>query len=167
MIVLVFSSHDYFDAMGFERIVGVNSTYPTKNPSFAIEDFISGYLLPAIKYRFYPKDNAKNEAFYYLESKTMNTGWNYFIEYCKSHRIPLLVYLHAQKSEAHNGEYNKYGQQLIQFLDSSHVATVLELNAKPDTTLYRDFIHFNKEGQHYMATNLEPVVLKMLTEPRP
>ncbi len=162
MLVLVFSSHDYFDNMGFEREVGVNSSYPAKNPSLAIIDFFQNYLVPVIKFRLFPPDIHKNESLYYLNSKNMNSGWDYFIQYSKQKNIPLLVYLHGEKEEALNGSYNKYGKWLAKYLSDAHVPYIADVNLNPDQKFFRDFIHFNKDGQRFMAKAMEPLILKTL-----
>ncbi len=164
MLVLVFSSHDYFDNMGFEREVGVNSSYPAKNPPLAINDFFQNYLVPVIETRFFPPDIKKNESMYYLNSKNMNSGWDYFIQYSKQKKIPLLVYIHGEKIEAANHAYNKYGKWLLKYLSDAHVPYIADVNLNPDQKFYRDFIHFNKAGQRFMANAMEPDILKTLTK---
>lgn len=162
MIVLVFSSHDYFDNMGFEKEVGVNSSYPDKNPCCAISDFIFGYLIPFIQFQIFPAGFNRNDAMYYLNSKQMNTGWQSFIDYAKTNHIPLIVYLHAEKQEAMQGHYNQYGIWLGEYLESLNIQCIHEVNLNPDQQFYRDFIHFNQAGQQFMAKALEPVIIKSL-----
>lgn len=159
MIVLVYSSHDLYDNMNFEKIVGVNRNYPAKNPLCAITEAL-GYFKPMIKRNF--TNRATTSSVYKQKHKEMNPGWKYFIDYAAQHHLPLLVYLHAEKRESIDGYYNKYGQRLIQYLDSAKVSYVLELDHKPNVNMLRDFIHFNKDGQRLMANVLEPVILKTL-----
>ena len=162
MIVLIFSSHDYFDNMGFEREVGVNSAFPSKNPFCAITDFVFVYLIPLIEHRISPPDNKKKDTMYYQNSEHMNSGWGFFIDYAQKNHLPLLVYLHSDKEEASKGYYNQYGIRLTDFFENAKVPCIQEVNLKPNQKFYRDFIHFNKEGQLFMADKLETALIKSL-----
>jgi lysophospholipase L1-like esterase len=162
MIVLVFSSHDYFDNMGFEKEVGFNSAYPAKNPSLAIADFVINYLFPVFKHYFFTADPSRNDSMYYLNSKQMNAGWDDFIRHSRKNKIPLLVYVHGEKQEASQGHYNQYGRWIAEYLQDYQVPYILDVSLRPDPKLFRDFIHFNKDGQRFMANALEPEILKTL-----
>ncbi len=164
MIVLVFSSHDYFDEMGFERLVGKNSEYPDKNPCCAISDFVFNYLVPVTKHLISPSDISKKNELYYQHSKHKNTGWDFFIAYANQNNIPLLVYLHADRRESLTANYNQFGKRLIDDLKNADVHYILDIDSVQVAKRYRDFIHFNETGQQYMSDLLEPTILKALAE---
>ena len=120
------------------------------------------YLIPVIKNRISPRDHSKHNEMYYLHSKHKNKGWDFFVDYAHNNNIPLLVYLHGEKEEALRGEYNQYGRWLAKDLEDANIPILRDIYFKPDQKYYRDFIHFNKDGQQFMATLLEPVVLKSI-----
>ena len=49
LMILVFSSHDLYDVMQHEAILGLDPAMPVKKPPFAIAEVVERYLLPRMK----------------------------------------------------------------------------------------------------------------------
>ncbi len=165
MIVLVFSSHDLYDCMGHEKIVGENVNYPNKKPFSAIGEVFNRYFLPWAKEKLgmnelnYAKLDANQIS---TVNANINSGWNFFIDYCKQKNIPLCVILHPTVNEIANKQYNKNGQKIIAMLDSTKTPYVLELNNPIYASMYRDNIHFNNKGQAFLADEEYPIIKNMI-----
>ena len=162
LIILIFSSHDLYDNMDFRKVVGVNSGYPDHNPISAIGDCWVRSVLPFLDAHIFNKDSEKSLLHNY-NSQHINSGWNFFFTYSQQHRIPLLVYLHAQKNESQQKHYNEYGTQLLQLLHANQINAVEEIKSYPKPDYYRDFIHFNEKGQRFMAAVLKPFIEKEIS----
>jgi hypothetical protein len=158
--VLVFSSHDLYDLMHFEKVVDSNPSWPSNNPPFALYEVVERYLIPAIKIKMGlnappQKIKNKNGTFSYTDD-TINPGWQQFIDYTKKNNIKLVVLLHPTVYETIEKKYDSYGQRLIELFDSAKVDYKLELTSGIDTSLYRDDIHYNDKGQKKMVDELYP-----------
>ena len=165
MIVLVFSSHDLYDCMGYEKIVGKNVNYPDKKPFSAIGEVFFRYFLPWAEVKLnmnklvYAKLDANQIS---TVNVNKNSGWHFFIDYCKQKNISLCVILHPTLNEIYNKKYDENGQKIIAFLDSTKTAYVLELNNPINNSMYRDNIHFNNLGQAFLAREEYPIMKGMI-----
>jgi len=159
--ILVFSSHDAHDNMKHEKIVGLHSSYPSTQPFSALTEGFTRYFIPRLKRLFFSTSEKKTfEKINKIETgEKFNSGWNDFLTYSKSHNIKLSVVIHPDKNEIVKKEYNRNGEQIIEFLKANNVPYILELEK---TTLqnYRDSIHYNKKGQKFLFSEILPVLLK-------
>ena len=159
MIVLVFSSHDLYDNMHHQKVVGVHPAWPKEQPFSAVTDGFFKYLIPWIKSQMIKDYNKYSYLGGDIKSASkINSGWYDFINYCKDKNIELLVYLHAERTEALNKKYNSMGEKIIQMLNSDKVKHILGIDHTLDETYYRDFIHLNNKGQKKLAEALEPEI---------
>ena len=146
VVVLVFSSHDRHDNAPSQRIVGVDSNYPgTGTRSMAL--FCARKLL----------DRWFSSPFNEIAAGTadgLSSGWGNIVAYCAANNIKLLAVLHPTTDEIGAGRYSQDGQEIIAFLQANRVEHLLELDNHPTPALYRDGIHYNDQGQEFLAREL-------------
>lgn len=151
-VYLIVSSHDAYDNMDFQNIVGVDVNFPQKQYSFALFELFERYLLPRIKSVFgiqEPKENLGiNKR---VLNSHFNTGFFNLANLCKSKNIELIVYLHAEQDEIKRGEYNNQGKTILEFCESNNLKVLKDLNLLSLQTDYRDNIHINNSGQKKLA----------------
>ncbi|WKN32541.1 hypothetical protein PZB74_04180 [Porifericola rhodea] len=161
LICLIFSSHDAYDNMTFEPVVGISPDHPKQQYALAIVELFDRYLIPRYVdpiFNTKKKRQLSNET---DESKPFNTGWKFFIDYCKQHNIELLVYLHAERGELMQTKY--INDTIIHLLDKYDIPYILELNTGLEEKFYDDNIHFNELGQKHIANILYPELAKRVT----
>ena len=163
-IVLVFNSHDLYDIMTFEELVGKNINYPSRKPAFAMIELYKRYLKDKL---FNIENSTSNESTKLNADSHLNTsvqdinpGWFFFPIYCKNNNIELLVILHPTKGELMQKEYNVYGKQIIHILDSLKVPYKLEINNGITEDMYRDKIHLNNKGQKFLEKLIYPELVE-------
>lgn len=158
LMVLVFSSHDYYDMMLHEKVVGENPSYPSERPWLATQEVITRYIYPYVEEHIFNKPgSAKLSMDADMINKVMHTvnpGWKQFFAYSRKHSIKLLVVLHPTMEEVKAQTYDSKGKHIIAMLDSAGVDRILELDHQPTLDLYRDEIHYNNKGQKFMAKTL-------------
>ncbi|MCC6181487.1 MAG: hypothetical protein IT237_06605 [Bacteroidia bacterium] len=149
--ILFVSSHDAYDNMNFEKIVGVNKSFPSKQYSLAIYELIDRYLLPKI---------SKNNQHYHTDhlginkkqiGSVFNTGFESFYQYTKLHNIELVIYLHADKNELKLKQYNEQGKEIIKFCTDRQIPLIKDLDYHIQENEYRDNIHVNQLGQKKLS----------------
>ncbi|HET6244674.1 MAG: hypothetical protein H0V01_14370 [Bacteroidetes bacterium] len=154
LIVLVFSSHDYYDHMHFQKVVGVHPAWPSKKPFMAITDGFFKYFIPW----FNNKISRNYNAYSYLSSHNnieyMNKGWKALFNYVNDNQIEMLVYLHPSKQEIINGKYEDSGLKLLEVFSQNKIKFLSGIEYNADSSLYRDFIHLNNKGQKALANVL-------------
>jgi hypothetical protein len=152
-IFLFVNSHDAFDNMNFEKIVDIHKSYPSKQYSSAIYELVDRYVLPRLKSK--TKKVELNTDELGINKKTsnsvFNTGFLSFLNYSKEKRIPLTIYLHADKEELVAGTYNEQGQDIINFANNNSVPIILDLENGLEVSDFRDVIHLNEKGQVRIA----------------
>jgi hypothetical protein len=159
MILLVVSSHDAYDNMTFEKIVGVNPSFPDKQYSLATVELIDRYILP----KFFKQGSSdalginKQTA-----GSVFNTGFQKIFDYSKEKNIPFLIYLHPDKKEVESHAYNQQGKEIIKFAESNNVPLMKELDLGITTGDFRDDIHVNDGGQEKMFRNLFAQIKSMI-----
>ena len=154
---LVCSSHDAYDVMTFQPVVGVYDNYPDKQYVSGLWELINRYLIPYFKTKtktYVDPDAqvAQKAANREIVQKGLvfNPGFDKLKHIADSCRIPMVVYLHSEQGELEHGEYNDMGQDVINWCDSSNVKIIKGiLTEKPD--MYHDAIHFNEKGQRHLA----------------
>lgn len=161
-IFLFVSSHDAYDNMNFEKIVGVNESFPDKQYKIALFELIDRYLLPRLNLR--SKSPSKNTDQLGINKKDkhskFNTGFESFLSYSRTHNLPLTVYLHADSRELKKGVYNEQGQEIINFSKENKLPLVKDLESGLTGADYRDEIHLNNKGQKKMASIVMDYILK-------
>ena len=159
-IILVFSSHDAYDNMSHEKIVGIHPSYPSDEPYLALTDGFSRYFIPKVKSLFSKTQKKDVNKTSINNNERFNSGWKNFIRYSKSHKIKLTVVLHPTTSEIKSGVYNNNGLLIISFLKKNNIPYILELENNTTPHYYRDEVHYNKEGQRFLSSEIYPLIKK-------
>lgn len=165
-MVLVCSSHDAYDTMTFDRVVGVYPNYPEKQYPLALQELICRYMIPrvsswfkGIAHRLDP-DAAVVEATgktIARKSECFNPGFDELKSVADSLQIPFCIYLHAEQGELEQGEYNDMGKKVISWAEENDVALVRGLETET-SDMYHDVIHLNEKGQRHLANCLMSIV---------
>lgn len=145
LVIAVFSSHDAFDRMTFEPIVGHHPAYPDHQPMFAVEAYVRKLLYS----NNLPSSLSRDEAF--------NEGWKRLIEQARTAGIPFVVVVHPEAVEVAQHRYDARGEQLLDSLRSWRVP-VVEMLDRNDSTMYWDNIHLNDHGQRALGATLEVII---------
>lgn len=192
LICLVTSSHDAYDNMSFNKIVGVFINYPNRQYKIGIYEFYDRYWWMVEYYaQFYfeefinwfknkPKptqslkvvemdstatSSLSTNDIIHKFGTTFNKGFQQLYDTTTAMKIPFMIYLHPEIVEIEQKKYDKQGLEIIEFANQRKIPMVLELEKKPNhTLLYRDQIHFNAEGQRYLANQLYPVFVEYLNK---
>ena len=158
LILLVVSSHDAYDNMDFEKIVGVNPSFPDKQYMFAIVELMDRYVLP----RFIKQDYSHELG---INKKGLSTGFNSGFEKILAHaqqrNIPFMIYLHPEIGEVRTKKYSDQGQEIIRFAQKNNITLVKELDNGISESDYRDDIHLNDAGQQKMFSILNREIKKI------
>lgn len=154
LIVYVANSYDAYDNMTFEKVVGVSPIHNQKNYSFAtlklfekVFRIISGKIFKAPSV---------------VQKKIFCAGFkdlNYLAE--KAH-IPLIIYLHPVIEELKTKKYISDGLQIVKFYNQTNKVVLSGLNNDNKQIYYNDDIHYNKNGQSYLAHKLLPTIISQL-----
>ena len=170
---LVWSSHDAYDVMTFQPVAGVYDNFPDRQYVSGLWELIDRYLIPYLRARtFFGSKASKFERTRtyvdpdaQVEKKAanrqvvqkgylFNPGFDQLKHIADSCHIPMVVYLHAERGEQEQGEYNDMGQDIINWCDSAHVQMIRGIDTeKPD--MYHDAIHFNEKGQRHLADEMK------------
>ena len=88
-----------------------------------------------------------------------NPGYEQLYNMAKADSIPFFIYLHPEISEVELGHYNDQGEEIIQFANQNNIRLIQELNLGIKLKYYRDtdVIHYNDQGQLFLANNLYPL----------
>jgi len=159
LICLVFNSHDAGDIMDFRPEVGVNPFKPGENDFFALVSFSKRFILPKLKFNKKKKSNQPSMK----NPPVFNPGWDFFYDYCKEHKIQLIVYLHAEKNELYDGKYSKKGEEIVSFCRDKNIRLVQDINHLK-SNFFSDGIHLNQHGQKMLADLLIPEIAGILKE---
>ncbi|WP_031527259.1 hypothetical protein [Dyadobacter crusticola] len=97
-----------------------------------------------------------------------NPGYQQLLDIAKANHIPFFIYLHPEISEVEMGHFNDQGKEIIAFAKENDVRLINELQLGVSTKLYRkmDLVHYNPQGQIFMADNLYPLFQEYLNLPR-
>jgi len=159
LMVLVFSSHDFHDNMHHRDVVGVHTSWPKNQPLSASTDLFGNYIWPKVRF-FLGEDE-----FAYLkgvDDSEINPGWMQFFNYAAGNNIPYLLYIHPEKSELENGNFNEMGMELIAYLNENNIPFQSGIELGMSSSSYRDDIHLNAEGQKELFSNLSTKVKEKL-----
>ncbi len=178
-IGLVASSHDAYDIMTHAPQVGIDPNLPDKQFRIAIVELWSRYIYP-----IYFKNIRFNHVYYapgeeavaqtpepetYVIRKDgdhFNPGFSELKHIAEQHNIPFFIYLHPEISEIEDGFYNDQGQAIVDYARQDSVRLIRELDIPPLREYYRkrDVVHYNAEGQKFMADHLFPLFYGYLKE---
>ena len=147
-ILLIVSSHDAYDNITHEKIVGVSKGFPNQQYSLAILEMFDRYFLP---YFNKDNDNLKLGINKRKKDSVFNTGFADFYKYSIYNNIPLTIYLHAEMSEIQANTYNSQGKEIIEYAKINDIPIILDLNHGLAESDFRDRIHLNDKGQSKMA----------------
>jgi hypothetical protein len=159
LILLVVSSHDAYDNMNFEKIVGVNPNFPDKQYKLALCELFGRYILP----KFIKSDNAGELGINkQTASSGFNSGFQKIYDHAQQRNIPMIIYLHPERSEVAAKKYNAQGEEIIKFAKSNAIFLEKELDLGITEDDYRDDIHLNDAGQRRMFNNLHEQIKEMV-----
>ena len=157
-IWLLVSSHDAFDVMDFQPVVGQSVSYPDKQYWCAWAELIDRYVWPRVEKRLGlgkqsvdPDQKVLNGIGIKKNGKEFNPGFDQIYEIAQNAGIPLYVCLHADKEELQDGQYNEQGELIIEWAKDKDLVFVKELEEGAEDSMYFDGIHFNAEGQRFEA----------------
>lgn len=167
VMLLVVSSHDAYDNMDFKPTVGVHVSFPSKQYISAIVELFDRYLIPKVKDWFHEKTLNQQLADFEEEhgikkdGKCFNPGFAALKQKADSLQIPMIIYLHAERSEWKDKKYNLQGQKIIEFAQQENILIIKDLDANINENWYRenDNIHLSQYGQHQMAELIYPYLL--------
>lgn len=167
VMLLVVSSHDAYDNMDFKPTVGVHVSFPSKQYISAIVELFDRYLIPKVKDWFHEKTlnqqlvDFEEEHGIKKDGKCFNPGFAALKQKADSLQIPMIIYLHAERSEWKDKKYNLQGQKIIEFAQQENILIIKDLDANINENWYRenDNIHLSQYGQHQMAELIYPYLL--------
>jgi len=158
-IILVCSSHDAYDVMSHQPVVGIYPDYPDCQYKLALCELFGRYLLPRVASclkvgsELVDPDAAvvKGKTEVAKKSSRFNPGFDELKAVSDSLAIPFVIYLHAETGELRQGHYNSMGQEIRKWGRDNNVALVCGLESGEKEYMYRDIIHFNEKGQKHLA----------------
>ncbi len=156
-LFLIVSSHDAHDNMTFRKVVGLSSSLPNEQYKTAYGELLNRYLIPKISKIFTDKSTIEKK----LQSKEFNKGFDNLLSYTDNHKMDFFVYLHPERAETKRGNYDSYGQEIIEWAEKNNVELIKGLQGSKES-FYRDYIHYNAEGQMYLYKKLLPKLEKLL-----
>lgn len=157
-MLLVVSSHDAYDNMSFDSVVGKHRNYPDEQYTFALVELVDRYIYPWYIQPLIKQEEKKQDVTKvndlginkFSEGDQFNSGFENFKNYADSSNIPLTIYLHAEIYELREGKYNSQGQQIIEFCEKNNIPLIKELDYNFPEDAYVDFIHLSEKGHRYM-----------------
>ncbi len=176
LLCLVASSHDYHDHMDFQDVVGNDINYPDKQYNFALEELWDRYIYPR-----YVKDLIHNNPAAAPQAVPptappagpvtiqkpgigLNPGFAQLKQMARAANIPFFILLHPEISEVEYGRYDEEGEAILQYAKADSVKLIreLDLGIKPEFFRENDVVHYNDEGQRFLADQLYPIFLEYL-----
>lgn len=173
-MILVCSSHDAYDVMTFEPVVGVYSNYPDKQYLSGLWELMDRYVWPMAKNYTYALFHHKSTFPQYADPDAVvekkaenrqvvqkglvfNPGFDQLKHIADSCNIPFVIYLHAEKGELENSAYNDMGQEIIHWCDTAHVRLIQGISSER-SDIYHDVLHLNERGQRHLANIFKQVI---------
>lgn len=165
-MVLVVSSHDAHDNMNFQPTVGIYKSYPNKQYKLAWLEVLDRYVLPRIFKTQSKKADPDKEVLQGIvkDGKVFNPGFEQLIKISEDKNIPLYVYLHAERGELNEGNYNSQGEEIIEWANKNNIKLVKGLDYNFSTNDYRDGIHLNQQGQRVLANIIKREIISLIKE---
>lgn len=93
-----------------------------------------------------------------------NPGYKQLLDMARENNIPFFIYLHPEITEVDMGHFNDQGDEIIAFAKENEVRLINEFQYPISKKLYRkmDLVHYNSQGQVFMADNLYPLFQEYL-----
>lgn len=159
-LILFVSSHDAYDNINFQKVVGVNPSFPQEQYRIAIIELLDRYVLPRITEQSYTNEESYQSLGINKKSSSdsFNSGFKDIYDYCTYHELPLVIYLHAELSEKRIGSYNVQGQEIIDFAKDRNLPLVTDLFEDLQDKEFRDNIHVNQIGQLMIVNRLDSAI---------
>lgn len=153
---LLVSSHDAYDNMDFEPVVGKYVNYPKENYKFAIVEFFDRYGVGRVKktltQRLDPDEEVCSEVDKRLDTlKPFNSGFQSLKRISETYNIPFIVCLHAERGELKKNKYNDQGQAIINWCRTNNVKLILDMEEGLTNDMFLDKIHLNAKGNKFQA----------------
>ncbi len=162
---LVASSHDAYDVMDFKPVVGIHKSNPKDQYRLAWIELFDRYVLPRLSKKIMssdkegPDQKVLNGIGINKNGKTFNKGFDELKSISDSLSIPLVIYLHADKLETTNKEYNSQGLKIIEWANKNKVELIKEIDFDFNFQDYRDGIHLSDKGQRKLSNIIKDKVL--------
>lgn len=167
-MVLVCSSHDAYDVMSHQPVVGIHPNYPDRQYSSAIQELCCRYIYPCVcgivkdVHRALDPDeqiltNIANGGVV-KKFDVFNPGFEQLHQIADSAGIPFVIYLHAERGEIEASGYNAMGQCIIAWADSAQIPLLNGIESGETADMYHDVIHLNAKGQRHIAKYLERII---------
>ena len=134
--------------MSFKKVVGVRKSFPDEQYPTAIQELVDRYILPRIIEQTTSTDS---ELGIDKGERAFNKGFAQLKEYAGSQGIPMVIVLHAERSEIVAGDYNSQGQEIIAFAEENGIHLLRDLDHGVIVDQLRDKIHPNDSGQRKLA----------------
>ena len=158
---LLVSSHDAYDNMDFQQVVGVHPSYPDKQYWCAWAEFVDRYVWPRTIGKLFASKNTDDPDAAVLKSidgtdikkggSIFNPGFDQLKRMADEANIPLYICIHPDKNEVAAGKYNEQGVEIIKWCQENGISPILELNEGIKLDMFRDDIHTNEKGQRFEA----------------
>ena len=155
---LLVSSHDAYDNMDFQKVVGVHPSYPDKQYLTAWGELICRYVYPKTIGKLIgggelldPDAKVLNGIGIHKNGKEFNSGFAQLKTMADSANIKLIVCLHPDQGELVAKRYNEQGQEIVKWCETNNVQLIKELDEGITKEMYRDGIHTNAKGQRFEA----------------
>ena len=157
------SSHDAYDNMNFEPVVGKSPAYPDHQYWCAWAELIDRYVWPRTIGKLFAKPAAESDDPDQKVLKSMNgtdidkkgmkfnPGFDQLKQIADKAGIPLYVCLHPDANETAAKKYNSQGQKIITWCKNNGIKPILELKEGIKPNMFRDGIHTNEKGQRFEA----------------
>lgn len=157
LMVLVVSSHDARDQMTFAPVVGVHPQYPAEQASLAWEKLLERLwqqLFPQSAYRAASTQQRRAQQLGISQVEGFNPGFARLQALAEAAGIPLLIYLHATRSELRQQQWQAGGRNIRAFAQTQGLPLLDELTLPMQAHYLRDDIHLNEAGQTFLADQL-------------
>src|SRR5690606_18695628 len=86
----------------------------------------------------------------------------------RENEVWLLIFLPPETFEIEDGVKTKHGQLSIDFAENHEIRLIIVIELIHTRKYYRerDIVHFNPQGQKFLAGNLFPLILEYLNGPK-
>lgn len=143
-LIIVLSSHDAYDRMTFEPVVGHHPSYPAERPQLALSAELD-------RWTHRRRDRRA------VSDRTFASGWRALRDTAVVRGLQLTVVLHPELGELAMGRYDVRGARILDSLTTWNVAVVTTID-RMDSAMYTDRIHLNDRGQAALADVLVEVI---------
>ena len=151
---LLCSSHDAHDNINHQSVVDVNPSFPSSQYHIAYWELLHRYLLPRLLRQKTPSEISK-------DGKSFNLGFQQLINRFKVENIPFFIWLHPDRTELVNENYNEEGTLIIDFCENNSIHCIKGLDYM-DIQDYRDEIHVNEKEQKKITKILLDYLISLI-----